>query len=448
MRIFLRSTVLLVALALAGRTALRADCGATTFQPVSPFVPPGTTHAAYFLTDPAGQQRAFFDLHWGGALASLQYQGTEYLWGNATGGMVQPAPHDIIGSQDYNPTQAGDNHNLGSVTSGVRCLGANILYLMSGGILDYSFGQSGHIVANSVRGGAVIANSFATPYYVVTIASFVKNPAGAPAYYLRMQQTFTNVDPSELIFWGFEIAGYVPYTFSTDTQYPTNCVGASPCAASTTPELLAGLYPAANLQNGTAFLISPETYWENQRQNQTAFAAFGIDTINKDQNGHLFSGGWGLAPGHSRTYVFFVLVGNWSNAFAFATNPNPPLAFFTVTPCRALDTRLTHQTITSGTPATFQVGGTCGIPSNAVSVALNVTAVGATAQVDLALYPGDLGSPPISNVVSASAGRPTVASNAVVPLASNRSGTVAVAATFASPGSVDLLLDVTGYFLP
>jgi hypothetical protein len=83
-----------------------------------------------------------------------------------------------------------------------------------------------------------------------------------------------------------------------------------------------------------------------------------------------------------------------------------------------------------------------------VSVALNVTAVGATAQVNLAVYPGDLRSLPTANVVSASAGRPTVASNAAVPLASNRNGTVAVAATFASPGSLDLLLDVTGYFLP
>jgi hypothetical protein len=448
MRFLVRSTVLFIAFTLAGRIPLRADCGSTTYQPVSPFIPPGTTHAAYFLSDPAGQQRAVFDLHWGGALASLQYLGVEHVWGNATGGMVQPAPHDFFGSQDYNPTQAGDVDNLGSITSGVRCLGANVLYLMTGALLDYNLGRSGHIVADSVRGGSVVVGSFATPYYVVTIASFVKNPAGTPAYYLRMQQTFTNVDPSEVIFWGFEIAGYVPFTFSTDTQYPTNCVGATPCAASTTPELLSGLYPASNLQGGTAFLISPETYWENQRRNQTAFAAFGTDTINQDQSSHLFSSQWGLGPGQSRTYVFFVLVGDWSNAFAFGTNPNPPLSFFTVSPCRALDTRLTHQTITSGTPVIFPVAGSCGIPVNAVSVAMNVTAVTATAKVDLAVYQGDLGSPPTSNVVSANTNRPTVASNAVVPLASNRTGTVAVAATFASPGSVDLILDVTGYFLP
>jgi hypothetical protein len=111
--------------------------------------------------------------------------------------MIQPALHDLIGSQDYNPTAAGDQHNLGSITSGVRCLGSNILYIVAGGILDYSFGQSGHIVANSVRAGSVVANSYATPYYVVTIASFVKNPAGTPAYYLRIQETVTNVDPAE-----------------------------------------------------------------------------------------------------------------------------------------------------------------------------------------------------------------------------------------------------------
>jgi hypothetical protein len=449
MRSFLRCTFLVLVLLPAGRLSLHADCGATTFQPISPFVPPGTTHAAYFLTDPAGQQRAVFDLHWGGALASLTYLGTESVWGNATGGMVQPAPHDLIGTEDYNPTQSGDVHNLGTVTSGVRCVGANVLYVMSGALLDYNTGQSGHIVADSVRGGSVVAGSYATPYYVVTLASFVKNPMGTPAYYLRLQQTFSNVDPNELIFWGFDLAGYVPYDFSFTAQDPTNCVAATPCAAPTTPQLVAGLYPTASLQGGTAFYISPAVYWKNQRQNGTAFAGFGTDNVNQIQSAQLFSANWGLAPGHSRTFVYFVLVGSGSSALAFATNSNPPLSFFTVTPCRALDTRATHQTLTSDTPVTFPVAGTCGIPANAVSVALNVTAVTATANVDLVVYPGDQASPPLANVVSANTTlNPTIASNAVVPLAANGTGTVAVAATFATPGSVDLLLDVTGYFLP
>jgi hypothetical protein len=77
MRNFARYGTLLLGLALGLRLPLSADCGATTFTPAAPYVPPPTTHNAYFLTDPAGQQRAVFDLHWGGTLASLQYLGTE-----------------------------------------------------------------------------------------------------------------------------------------------------------------------------------------------------------------------------------------------------------------------------------------------------------------------------------------------------------------------------------
>jgi hypothetical protein len=446
MRTLARSTTLLLGLALGARLPLSADCGATTFTPAAPYVPPPQTHNAYFLTDPGGEQRAVFDLHWGGTLASLQYLGTEYAWGGATGGMVQPAMHDLIGSQDYNPTAAGDQHNFGSVTSGVRCLGPNILYLMSGGSLDYPYGASGHIVANAVRAGSVVANSYATPYYVVTIASFVKNPGGTPAYYLRVQETVTNIDPAEFIFWGFEIAGYVAGNLLTWVQSPANCTSSAPCTSSSTPALVAGLYPSGSLQGGTAFYISPKAYWRSE----PAFVSFGADTQTyHNASTHLFTGQWGLAPGHSRTFVFFVLVGDWSNALAFGTSPNPPLQFFTVTPCRAVDTRVTHQTITSNSPVVFQIGSACGIPANAVSVAFNVTAVGATANVSLAVYPGDLASPPTTNVVTANTSQHSViASNAVIPLAANGNGTVAVAATFATAGQVDVILDVNGYFLP
>ena len=84
--------VLTLLLSLPGVPA-SAGCGSTTFQPISQFIPHGTTHNAYFLSDPAGQQTAVFDIQWGGALASLKLSGVEMVWGNATGGMVQPAFH-------------------------------------------------------------------------------------------------------------------------------------------------------------------------------------------------------------------------------------------------------------------------------------------------------------------------------------------------------------------
>lgn len=313
-----RPLYLLILLLLTSAMDASATCGATTFQPVSPFIPAGTTHNAYSLTDPSGQQRAVFDLVWGGALASLKWNNVEMVWGNATGGMVQPAWHSYPGGAtlpDYNPTQAGDRSNLGSTVVGVRCIDANTLYIMTGGVLDYARGGSTHIVAGAVKNNGVVSNSYATPYSVVTIASFVANPGGTPAYYLQLQQTIANLDPSESYAWGFELAGYVPYTFTSTVSYPNNCTSTVPCSPSTTPQLVGGLYPNTSLTNGTAFYVSPQTYWAGSAN---AFSSFATDDTNKNHSVHLFNSFWGLGPSKSRTFTWYVMVGDWSKALSYA----------------------------------------------------------------------------------------------------------------------------------
>ncbi len=295
-----------------------AGCGAATFQPISPFVPTGTTHNAYFLTDPSAQQRAVFDLVWGGALASLKLNNTEMVWGNGAGGMVQPAWHYYPGSStapDYNPTQAGDNSGLGSTVVGVRCIDSNTLYIMTGGVLDFRRGAGGYVVANAVKNNGAVGTSYATPYSVVTIASFVPNPGGTPAYYLKLQQTIANLDPSEEFPWGFELAGYTPYTFTNSAQYPASCSQPAPCPPASTPQLVGGRYPNATLTNGTAFYISPQTYWAGS---VSAFPTFKTDSINQNQSVHLFNAFWSLGPRTSRTFVWYVMTGNWSAALSFA----------------------------------------------------------------------------------------------------------------------------------
>jgi hypothetical protein len=313
-RQYLPSAALLILLLWTNHQA-GATCGATTFQPISKFVPSGTTHNAYYLTDPAGQQRAVFDIVWGGALASLKQNGVERVWGNATGGMVQPAFHTFPNGQDYNPTQAGDQNNKGSAVMGVRCIDSNTLYIMSG-TLDYNRGMSGYIISNTVLNGAVVSNSYATPYTVGTIASFVPNPAGSPAYYLKLEQTITNFHSTSNLPFGFELAGYVPYTFTYQVRYPASCATVdNNCYNSATPDLLGGLYPNANLTNGTAFFVSPQTAWD---PNQRTFVSLATDDINQNQSTHLFTENWVLPPGSSRTVTWYVLVGSWSTALSFA----------------------------------------------------------------------------------------------------------------------------------
>jgi hypothetical protein len=129
--------------------------------------------------------------------------------------------------------------------------------------------------------------------------------------------------------------------------------------------------------------------------------------------------------------------------------PPPPRAahFYTLPPCRVLDTRTSGSPFTANTPSSFQVAGVCGIPSSATAVAFNVTAVDATAAVDLQLYPGDRPAP-AANVVSASPAAPVRAAAAVIALATNGAGTVAVLPSLHTAGQVHLLLDVSGYFAP
>ncbi|MBV8199428.1 MAG: hypothetical protein JOZ15_02285 [Acidobacteria bacterium] len=144
------------------------------------------------------------------------------------------------------------------------------------------------------------------------------------------------------------------------------------------------------------------------------------------------------------------LVAPWdAGAHELSVPTLPPVAthFYTLTPCRVLDTRTTGGHLTGNTPSLYEIAGLCGVPTAATAVAFNVTAVSATAAVDLQLYPGDQPAPG-TNAVSADPSRPVRAGAAVIALAAAGAGTVAVLPTFHTPGQVDLVLDVSGYYAP
>ena len=122
-------------------------------------------------------------------------------------------------------------------------------------------------------------------------------------------------------------------------------------------------------------------------------------------------------------------------------SPLPGLGFYTVAPCRLVDTRQAPEPLTSGVTRTFSVIGACGIPPGARAVSLNVTAVGAGVAGFITLFPSDQ-SPPATSTISFQAGQ-TRANNAVLGLSST--GHLAALATLAG-GSVHLILDVNGYF--
>jgi hypothetical protein len=124
-----------------------------------------------------------------------------------------------------------------------------------------------------------------------------------------------------------------------------------------------------------------------------------------------------------------------------------PLSFFTVTPCRAVDTRQPNGPfggpVLSGSAGarSFALAGQCGVPANAQAVAANVTVVGATTSGDLRLLPSGVVTQTSTINFAAGAVR---ANNEVISLTGDPLGSIVVLPDLA--GFTNLLIDVSGYF--
>jgi uncharacterized repeat protein (TIGR01451 family) len=125
-----------------------------------------------------------------------------------------------------------------------------------------------------------------------------------------------------------------------------------------------------------------------------------------------------------------------------------PSQFFTIAPCRLVDTRLDSPACLGGpalnsrTTRAFPLVGRCGIPPTARAVALNVTVTGATADGNLRVFPAGL-EVPLTATVSYRRSQ-TRASNAIVAL--NGEGEIAAYADQAARTRAHVIVDVTGYF--
>lgn len=120
-----------------------------------------------------------------------------------------------------------------------------------------------------------------------------------------------------------------------------------------------------------------------------------------------------------------------------------PTDFYTLTPCRAVDTR-GGQALASGVPRILQISGVCGVPAGAKAVSVNVTVVGGTGSGSVTLHPGDEPAPSTSTV-NFRAGM-TRADNAIMSLGRTGAGSLGALATVAGPGQVHLIVDVNGYW--
>ncbi len=144
---------------------------------------------------------------------------------------------------------------------------------------------------------------------------------------------------------------------------------------------------------------------------------------------------------HGNTQALYYANGGQVRRISYDKPPAEagPLDFFTVAPCRAVDTRGPDAPgLTAGNARTFNLLGHCGVPATARALALNVTVVEPASGSYLRLYPGDdVGTD--TNTISYLPGR-TRANNATILLAAD-----GAFAAFAD-GVLHLVIDVVGYY--
>jgi hypothetical protein len=147
-----------------------------------------------------------------------------------------------------------------------------------------------------------------------------------------------------------------------------------------------------------------------------------------------------------------VSIGAGGIGLTHAISTNGGNVFVPITPCRLFDTRT--GTVNVGPRATplgaaetyvQQVtgnNGQCvGIPADATGIAMNVTAVDATAAGYLTLFPADLGSVPNASNLNWIPGAPPTPNKVDVKL--SPTGAIKL---FNSAGTVNVLADVVGYY--
>lgn len=140
---------------------------------------------------------------------------------------------------------------------------------------------------------------------------------------------------------------------------------------------------------------------------------------------------------------FEVIQLGWKPAVATSAGASD---FYTVAPCRLLDTRNAYGPY--GGPAVLpgqrilEATGQCGIPATAKALAVNITAFNPSVSGNLRFFPGNA-DPNNSSVINFQPGA-TRSNNATVMLSSSGSGALGIYNSASAP--VHVLVDVFGYF--
>ena len=134
-----------------------------------------------------------------------------------------------------------------------------------------------------------------------------------------------------------------------------------------------------------------------------------------------------------------------ANAAGVVIQVIPKGDYYTVSPCRLLDTR-SGAPVSSNTDKVLDVDAVtaCGVSPLATAVAINVTVVQPTTQGYLVAYPGNLAQPPGTSTLNFLGGV-TRSNNALLGLSSD--GKIKLRPVLAGGGSTHVIVDVVGFFI-
>jgi hypothetical protein len=123
--------------------------------------------------------------------------------------------------------------------------------------------------------------------------------------------------------------------------------------------------------------------------------------------------------------------------------PGEPVGgdFYSLAPCRILDTRTTSEPLAASIPRSIQIAELCGVPESAKAVAANVTVFQPSVGGWVTLWPAGIGYP--GTFTSSFKAGEARANNAILPLGT---GGLTGQAFLPEGGTTHLIIDVSGYF--
>ena len=132
---------------------------------------------------------------------------------------------------------------------------------------------------------------------------------------------------------------------------------------------------------------------------------------------------------------------------AVAPSARAQYSYFSLNPCRVVDTRNANGV--NGGPVlgpagqrSFAIRGSCGVPTTAKAVSLNLAVTGMTAGGYITLWPSGQSQPVVSSLNFAGT-EPALSNGAIVGLSTNVQD---LSAYVGSNSAVHIIIDVTGYF--